>query len=112
MLPSAGAHFFHRTRRGVVNSLNIFSGDLLPLFWLKNTERERINFPGRSADAVSVVFDNEQHRQFSLFGEANRFEKIALAGGGIANRRDNDILFAIEFEAPGDSACGQELRAS
>ena len=59
MRSAAGAHFFHRTRRCVVNSLDVFAGELLPFVWLKNAEREGINFPGRTTDAVSVVFDNE-----------------------------------------------------
>src|SRR5204863_2073219 len=107
MRPAAGAHFFHRTRRRAVNSLDVFSGELLPLVWLKNAERERIYFPGWSADAISVVFDNEQGRQFSFFGETNRFEKIALTRRRVSDCGNDDIFLSIQLNAPGNSACGQ-----
>src|SRR6202030_1844769 len=93
MRSAAGAHFFHCRLGGIVNSLDVFAGELLPFVWLKNAEREGINFPGRTTDAVSVVFDNEQNRQLSFFSETNRFEKIALARGGIATLRHHDIFF-------------------
>src|SRR5438477_12493433 len=109
MRPAAGAHFFDRLGRGLVNFLNCFAGKLLPLARLENAERERINFPGRSANAVSVVFHNEQDRQFSFFGETNRFEKIALTSGGIANRRNDDVLLAVQLNSPSHSARRKEL---
>src|SRR5437588_12885428 len=109
MRPAAGAHLFHCRLGGIVNSLDVFAGELLPLVRLKNAERERIYFPGRSANAVSVVFHNEQDLQFSFFGETNRFEKIALASGGIANRRDNDIFLSIQLNTPSHSTRGKEL---
>ena len=109
--PAAGTHFFHRTRRRVVNSLDVFADKLGPVVRFENAEREWIYFPGRSADSVSVVFHNEQDRQFSFFGETNRFEKIALTCRRIADGGDDDIFLSIQLNAPGNSACGQELRA-
>src|SRR5260370_25856770 len=76
---------------------------------LENAECERINFSSRSADSVGVVFDNEQDRQFSFFGKTDRFEEITLAGGSIAHRRNDDIFFAVQLDAPRHSTTGKKL---
>src|SRR6202011_1588227 len=75
MRSAAGPHFFNRCRGCIVNSLHVFSGELLPFVWLKNAERERIDFPRRTADAVSIVLDHKQSWQLSFFRETNRLEK-------------------------------------
>jgi len=109
MWAAAGSHFFERVRCTIINSLNVFSGHLLPFIRLENAERERINFSGRTADSVGVVFDNEQDREFFFFRETNRLEEIALASGGIAHSRDNDISFAVQLNAPRHSTTGKKL---
>src|SRR5262249_55591006 len=85
--------------------------NLLPVVRLKNIDRKRIDLPRRTADSVAVVFDHKQHWQFPFLGKADRFEKVTLSGSGIADSGNNEIRFAIEFEAPGDSARREELGA-
>ena len=103
------ADLFHRGACCVVNFLDIATIDLLPIARFKNTQCQRIGFASRHADAIGVIFDDEQERQFLFLSERNSFEEIALARRGVANRCDHEIFFAIEFNAPRDSACGQEL---
>ena len=96
---------------GLVDRRHIGPVDLLPVVRLKDIDRERIDLARRAADPVGVVLDDEKHRQLLLFRKADRFEKIALARGGVADRRDNEIRLGVEFDSPGDAAGGEELRA-
>src|SRR5207247_2159860 len=107
--PSAGTNLLKRVCCGVMNLLYVVTVDLLPIVRVKNTECERIGFASRHADAVGVIFDDEQERQCLFLSERNCFEEIALARRGIANRCDHDIFFAIELNAPGDAACWKKL---
>src|SRR5439155_7149892 len=84
----------------------------LPIVGLQRIERQRIDFPCWSTDAISVVFDDEQHRQFLFFGETDRFEEIPLASRGVANGCDNEIFLLVEFDAPRDATGGKKFRAS
>ena len=107
--PIAGADFLHRGARRVMNFLDIAAIDLLPVARLKNTECERIGFASRHADAVSVVLNDEQQRQFLFFSERNGFEEIALACRGVADCCDHEVFFAIELDAPCNAAGGEKL---
>src|SRR6266436_5483390 len=98
MWTAARSHFLERICRGIINLLNVLAGQLPPFIRLENPERQRIYFPGRTADPVAVVFDNEQHRQFPFFCKTNCFEEIALTSGGIAHGRHNDIFFAVQLD--------------
>src|SRR5262249_31209525 len=57
------------------------------------------------------IFDHKQHRKFSFLGKTNRFEKIALARGGVADSRDDDVFLSVQLNTPGHSARGKKLRA-
>ncbi len=83
---------------------------MVPVARLQDIERERIYFSRRTADAIGIVFDHKQHRQFLFFREADRFKEISLACGRVANCGHNEILFAIQLHAPGHAAGRQELR--
>ena len=107
----ARADFVDCLLRRVVNLLHIVAFDLTPVVRLKRIERERIRIASIAADAVGVVLNDKKHRQFFLFGKADCFKKITLARGGVANRSDDKIFFAVEFNPPGDAACGKKLRA-
>ncbi len=48
--------------------------------------------------------------KFFLFGETDRFKKISLPSRGVADGGYNEIFFAIELNAPGDAAGGEQLR--
>ena len=89
--------------------LDVAAIDLLPVVRLENIERARVNFSRRTADAVFVVLDDEEHRQLSLFRKTNRLEKIALARGGVAHRGGDDVRFVIELDSPRDAARGEKL---
>src|SRR5439155_1884301 len=84
--------------------------DPTPVVRLENVQRERIGIARGHADAVGVVFDEKEQRKFLLPGETNRFEKISLASRGIADRRYDEIFFAVQLNAPGNAACGKKLR--
>src|SRR5207245_6828560 len=43
--------------------------------------------------------------------ETDRFKKISLPSRGIADGSYNEIFFAIELNAPGDAARGEQLRS-
>src|ERR1700726_4028921 len=106
-----GADLFEGVRRCIVNLLDILSGKLLPFVRLQNIKREWVNFACRAANPVAVVFNNKKDRQLFLFGEADCFEKIALAGSGVAHGRDNEIFLTVESNSPGNAAGGKKLRA-
>src|SRR5207245_6598785 len=78
---------------------------------LKNIQCERIRLARWHADAVGVVFDEKEQGKFLLFGETDRFKKISLPSRGIADGSYNEIFFAIELNAPGDAARGEQLRS-
>src|SRR5205814_3488342 len=65
---------------------------------------------GRTADSVTVILDHEHDRQLLFLREADGFEKVALSRRSIADGCDDEIRFAIKFNAPGDAAGGQKLR--
>ena len=109
--PLARAEMRDRFLAGVVNRLHVGSVDLPPVVRLEDVDRERIDLPRRAADAVGVVLDDEEDGQLLLFRETDRLEEIALAGGGIADRRDDEVPFPVELDSPGDAAGRQELRA-
>ena len=109
--PITGTHFCYCRHSGIVNLLNIFSRELLPLVRLENAEREGIDFAGWAADAVSIVFHQKHHRQFSFFGETNRFKKIALSSCRITDGGDDNVFLAVQLHAPGHAAGGKKLRA-
>ena len=109
--PFSGAQSLDRFARHVVNGLDIRPVDFDPVVRLKHAQRERIDLPRRTADAVTVVLHHEHHRQLPLLRKANRLEKIPLARRRIADGRDDEVWFAIEFDAPGDAAGGEKLRA-
>ena len=97
-------------RRGE-DLLDIGTVNIPPVFRLYHIERSRIDLPGGAADAVSVVLNHKQHRQFPFFGETDRFVKVTLTGSGIAHCRHHRCLLAVKLDAPGYSACRQELRS-
>ena len=103
--------FLNRFEGDVMNFLDIVSLDLLPFTWLKNLQRERIDFPRRAADAVSVILDNEKDGQFLFLCETNRFEEITLPGGGVTDGSDHQIFLFVEFDTPRDAAGRKKLRA-
>ena len=107
----SGTDFLHRFSCSVVNFADLSAVNFSPVVRLKRIERERIDFSRRGADAVGVVFDQEQHRQFFFLGKTNRFEEIALSSGGVADRGNDKIIFAVEFDAPGHAASREKLRA-
>ncbi len=100
-----------RLLAGLVDRHHVGAIELAPVVRLKNVDRERIDFAGRAADSVTVILDHEKDREFSLLRETDRFKKIALPGGGVADRGDDEVRFAIELDPPGDPAAGQKLRA-
>src|SRR5947207_685929 len=65
---------------------------------------------GRTTDSVTVILDHEHDRQLLFLREADGFEKVALSRRSIADGCDDEIRFAIKFDAPGDAAGGQKLR--
>jgi hypothetical protein len=67
-------------------------------------DRERIDLPSRTADPVAVVLDNEKDRKLPLLCEGNRFVKIALPRSRFPDGRDDNVRFAIELDAPGQTA--------
>ena len=107
--PIAGADFLYRGARRIINFLDIAAIDLLPIARLKNTECERIGFASRHADAIGVVFNDEQQRQFLFLSERNCLEEIALTCRGVADCCDHEIFFAIKLDAPGNAAGGEKL---
>ena len=107
---TACPHRLERLRTGVVDLLHVASVDLLPVVRLEHVERAGIDLPRRTADAVFVILNHEKHRQLSFLCETDGFEKIALPRRRIADRGHDDVRFAIELDAPGDAAGGQELR--
>ena len=96
---------------GLVNRHHVGAIELSPVVRLEDVDRERIDFAGRAADPVAVILDHEKDRKLPLLGETDRFKKIALPGGGVADRGDDEVRFAIELDPPGDPAAGQKLRA-
>src|SRR5262249_56902616 len=64
----------------------------------------------RHADAVRVVFDEKEQRQFLLLGKTDRLEKISLTRGGIADGSDDKIFLCIKLNPPCNSACRKKLR--
>ena len=107
-----GPDLLNRFESDVVNFLDILSLDLLPVSRLKHSQRERIDFPRRAADAVSVVLNNEKDRQFLFFCETNRFEEITLPRGGVTDGGDHQILLFVELDSPSNAAGREELRTS
>src|SRR5689334_19573980 len=112
MRTTARPHLLHRRSRGVMNPLDIFAGELGPVIGFENPQSERIYFPGWTANAVAVVFNHEQDREFSFFRETNSFEKIALASRGVADRGHDNVLFPVQLNAPSKSTCRKKLRTS
>ena len=101
--PASGANFFERLSRCVINLLHILTLDSAPVVRFENVECERIVLPGRHADAVAVVFHEEEHGELFLFGETERLKKISLTRCRIADRGDHEILFAVQLNAPGNA---------
>src|SRR5207249_10380116 len=105
----ASMRFLYCVGGCIVKLLNVLAGYLLPFVRVENTERERIKFSGRTANAVGVVFDDKQRGQLFLFRGTDRFEEITLPSGGVAVSCDDDIFFAIQLNSPGHSATGKNL---
>ena len=108
--PAAGADLVERFGCRVINLLHILSIDLAPVLWIENTQRQGVRFACGHADAVRVIFDKKEQRQFLLFGETDRFKKISLPSGGVTHCGHDQIFFAVELNAPGDPASGKQLR--
>ena len=102
--PGSRANFFKGFGGCVIHLLHVLSLDSAPVVRLEDVERERIILPRRHADAVPVVFHKEEHGKFLLTGETERFKKISLACRSIADRRDHEIFFAVELNAPSHAA--------
>ena len=95
----------------IVDRHHVRAVHFAPVVRLEHVDGERINPARRAADPIAVVLDHEEHGQLPLFGKTNRFEKIALTRCRVADCGDDDIFLSIQLNAPGHSACGQELRA-
>ena len=109
--PAAGADLVERFGSRVVNLLHILSIDPAPVLRLENIQRERIRLARGHADAIRVVFDEKEQREFLLFSKTDRFKKISLPSRSIADGGHNEIFFAIELNAPGDAARREQLRS-
>ena len=107
--PGAAADFFERFSGRVVNLLDVFSLDLAPVVPFENVQRERVRFSRRHADAIGVVFDEKEHGKCFFFGETDCLKEISLACCGVTDCGNNDILFPVKFNAPGDTACRKKL---
>ena len=100
---ASGANFSECFGCGIVNLLHVLAIDPSPVVRLENIQRERIGLSRRHADPIGVVFDEKEQRQLLFLGKTDRFEKIPLARRGIAYRGHDEILLAVELNAPRNS---------
>src|SRR5436190_18850278 len=96
-------------RRLLIHFPNVGAVEFAPIIRLYHIKRARIDFAGGTTDAVTVVLDDKQERQFLFLRETNSFVKIALPGCSIANGRDHNSIFPIQLDSPRYPARRQKL---
>src|SRR4029077_8322576 len=82
----SGANVSEGFRGFLIDLLNVCAIQFPPIIRLHHIKGAGIYFASGAADAVTVVFDDEQERQLFFLRETNGFEKIALPRCSIANR--------------------------
>jgi hypothetical protein len=109
--PLALAQARERLLRLGVHDLGVGAVDDAPLGLVEHVDGERVRLPRRGRDAVGVVLDEDEEGELFLHREADRLVEIPLPRGRIADGGDDDAVLAVELQAPGHAAGGQELRA-
>ena len=85
--------FHHRQRLervGAVAALQIKIGKILDQ--PRNVAAGSLHF-NRNADRITVIFQQEKHRQLQIAGGVERFPKFAFAGSAVAKRNVNHFVF-------------------
>ena len=103
--------FLKRFEGDVVNFLDIVSLDLLPFTRLKHLQRERINFSGRAADAVGVVFHDKEHRKLRSFAKQTASKKSPCRVAASPTVVTTRFFFSSSLIPQAMPQAGKKLRA-